>query len=681
MISRKGLSLKRIIRDLKEITKSPIEGIGIVSIDNDPMKYIVNMCLMSGIYKSYCIQLLLTFSDDYPSEPPKILIFPGQLLDEEYHHHIFKDSSKDENNLNYKKFCFDLLDNDFLSTSEEKTGWNPSYSISTILLQVQNFLCNPDLPENLLPDKNKIEKLIKSMDNYQKIFIIEEGNKKIEKIHTWKNPYPEMFFKKNENKNEIKNNENNKIKIIKDNLTCFMLKLNYIDDPDILLGYPIKKNDISKDEYELYPIPELVSYDGFISQINNNYEKLDNYCQTVFKSANNEYYNYWIPIYINKNHYEKNKTTILNSFSIIKYGHKGIKEYDFKIEQIFEILPRILNKMIIHILSEKNISSAIIRCIFHFILLFRKLCEEFEEKHIKYLNHIINKIHRNNYIINKSIIPDLGDFFILLCFCDRNIHNGKLKKIWKALFEEFLERQMYSILKDLDYFPEIFKKLSIKKTKYTKNNINSIKEDIMVKILQKGYLFDKLRIDNNAFCFVDENLLTNNLKKSGNYNKVLDLIFSSQKKDLRKKYSIKQQNNENDNKDNNLINLLKQSSKETINKYYRLYHPYKNKDVDFFLSQIFRCQKENKLLLTIFLVQKKINEKGFMEELENNYGIFLEADNFIKLMKQKINEINTYKELFEFIGSEIGKNDDEIVIILKAYNKAKKKGYLNELLN
>ena len=328
MISRKGLSLKRIIRDLKEITKSPIEGIGIVSIDNDPMKYVVNMCLMSGIYEGYCIQLLLIFSDNYPSKPPKILIFPGQLFNEEYHHHIFKDFSKDENNLNYKKFCFDLLDNDFLSTSEEKTGWNPSYSISTILLQVQNFLCNPDLPENLLPDKNKIEKLIKSMDNYQKIFIIEEGNKKIEKIHTWKNPYPEMFFKKNKNNNVIKNNENNKIRIIKDNLKCFMLKLNYIDDPDILLGYPIiKKNGISKDEYELYPIPELLSYDGFMSQINNNYEKLDNYYETVFKSANNEYYNNWIPIYINKNHYEKNKTTILNSFSIIKYGHKGIKKF------------------------------------------------------------------------------------------------------------------------------------------------------------------------------------------------------------------------------------------------------------------------------------------------------------------------------------------------------------------
>ena len=441
MISRKGLSLKRINKDLKEITESPIEGIGIASIDNNPMEYVVNMRLMSGIYIGYCIQLLLLFSDEYPSRPPKILIFPGQLFGEEYHHHIFTDFLKDENNLNYKKFCFDLLHNDFMPTSEENTGWNPSYSISSILLQVQNFLFNPDFPGNYLPDKNKIEILMKSMEDYRKIFIIKEENKEIKKIHTWKNPYPKMFFKKNESKNiinennniinENNKNNNNKMQTIKDNLTCFMLKINYIDDPEILLGYPIIKKGINKDEYELYPIPELISYEGFMSQIEKHNEKLDYYFQTSFKSANNEYYNYWFPIYINKNHYEKNRTTILNSLSIIKYGHKGIKEYDFQIEQIFEILPQILNKMIIHIISDKtSISSAFVICLFHIVLLFRKLCEEFEEQYIKYLNHKLNTIHRNKYNINKLIIPDLGDFFILLYFCNRNIHKEQMKKIY-----------------------------------------------------------------------------------------------------------------------------------------------------------------------------------------------------------------------------------------------------------
>ena len=39
MRSGKALAIKRINKDIKEITKYPIEGIGIVSIDNDPMKY------------------------------------------------------------------------------------------------------------------------------------------------------------------------------------------------------------------------------------------------------------------------------------------------------------------------------------------------------------------------------------------------------------------------------------------------------------------------------------------------------------------------------------------------------------------------------------------------------------------------------------------------------------------
>ena len=72
-----SLCLNRISKDLKEITKSPIEGIGIVSLDNDPKKYAVNMRIMTGIFEGYCLQLLLTFPDNYPIKPPRILIYPG----------------------------------------------------------------------------------------------------------------------------------------------------------------------------------------------------------------------------------------------------------------------------------------------------------------------------------------------------------------------------------------------------------------------------------------------------------------------------------------------------------------------------------------------------------------------------------------------------------------------------
>ena len=49
------LSIKRINKDIIEIINSPIEGIGIVSLDNNPMEYIVNIKLLTGIYKGYCL--------------------------------------------------------------------------------------------------------------------------------------------------------------------------------------------------------------------------------------------------------------------------------------------------------------------------------------------------------------------------------------------------------------------------------------------------------------------------------------------------------------------------------------------------------------------------------------------------------------------------------------------------
>ena len=337
MSKAKLICQKRIVKDIKEITDNPLEGIGIAQYNNNIMEYIVNIKLQTGIYDGYCIQLLLTFNENYPTKPPKILIFPGQELDGRYHHHIFDEYSRKGG---FKKFCFDLLDNDFMNVNEAKTGWNPSYTVSSLLLQVQNFLSDPDMEESHLPNKDKIIFLLNSNNTYKKVFKDIKGN---DIIHTWKKPYPKMYFKdidndndnnKNKEINTNKKNDEKRLEKIKQYLTCFTLKLNYIDAPEILLGYPIVRYNVGRNKIELYPIPELLSYDAYISQFEKE-QKLENYFDIPFKSANNEFYNAWVPIYINEEHYKKNKSTILNSFSVMKYGPLGIKEYDFKAEQIF----------------------------------------------------------------------------------------------------------------------------------------------------------------------------------------------------------------------------------------------------------------------------------------------------------------------------------------------------------
>jgi ubiquitin-protein ligase len=196
MIKASLIAKKRIQKDLVEIKAHPIEGISIAPISPDDIyKYVVNIKLMNNIYKGYCLHLLLTFNENYPTKPHKILIYPQQEFDNRYHHHVFADIN------GYKKFCFDLLDNNFLNTDIEHSGWNPSYSISSLLLQVRLFLSDMyDLDEK--PSEEKIKYLLNSMKNYKRQFIDLNGN---EVIHTWDNPYPEFPDMKDSEKSKSTN--------------------------------------------------------------------------------------------------------------------------------------------------------------------------------------------------------------------------------------------------------------------------------------------------------------------------------------------------------------------------------------------------------------------------------------------------------------------------------------------
>ena len=95
-----------------------------------------------------------------------------------------------------------------------------------------------------------------------------------------------------------------------------------------------------------------------------------------------------------------------------------------------------------------------------------------------------------------------------------------------------------------------------------------------------------------------------------------------------------------------------------------------------FLKYAFEEQIGNKLLLVTYIAKEKIQLKGFLKKLEKNYGIYLDVDDFIKEMKKKLNEIKSYKQLFEYIGGEFGKNKNDLELIREAYEKAKLKRYV-----
>ena len=601
-----NLSTKRISNDIKEIYQNPIEGIGIISLNNDIKKYIINIMLLTGPYKDYCLQLLLTFPDNYPISPPKILIYPEQLFDNLYHHHIFNDESKDENGKCFKKLCIDLLDNDFLSTKNENTGWNPSYTLSTLLMQVQIFLSDPDLSENSMPKSYQIKELLESMNNYKRAFYLKDENREI--IHTWKDPYPKMYFKENKDDKIINTDENlisnDNVKIIKENLTCYISKLSIFDQPNIILGYPIVKKYNNK----IYPIPEILSYEGYLTQISN--EQFDGVMKSL-KSANNQYYNNWLPIYINKQNFELNKQTILNSFSIIKFGFSGEKNYDFKPEYIYEIMFKLFNQMI-NDFREKKLSSSYLRAFFQYILLYNKLSELYPIQLNEYFN--IDSINDFN-IIQKIDSVIISSFFKNLNVVENLLNKLNNKKKNNLAFKIFKEKE----------------------------NSDLISPDKFLEYLEEEHLINKLyeiiRFERNIFLY-----------NGKNFKKIIKKIIYKSFKDFFLKCDEVTQNR----LEKFILNNIKF---------------YKFIDLSQFFNDKFGADLEqniekqfNNLIIIIYL-KKIINKKNFINQLEYNYGVYLEIDNIIK----KINEISDGFKIF--YDKEIENNDknlfDKIIKIIR----------------
>ena len=483
-----------------------------------------------------------------------------------------------------------------------------------------------------------------------------------------------------------KSEEDETMELIKENLTCSVLKRNYIDDPSVILGYPIVRSSLkfNHNKIELYPIPEMLSYEGFLSEIDNQQEKLDLYFETNFRSSGNEAYNCWMPVYINKTHYEKNKAHILNSFSIIKFGAEGKKEYDFKPDQIFEILPIVLNKMIIGIFNGKaQISSAFIKSYFQYVLLFKKLCDDFEDENLAFMNKQLALIHDNEYKIDKKIIPDIGNFLMILFFCNKDTHEEQMKKMWDCLFEEVIIRSMFWGFHS-DENKEKMKKLVLK----TRNNNTCMRRFENEPNFKMRYL-DKFIAD------------LNNLKL---FDQIVDIINKDEKfleSVVVGKENIKQQ----------IINSMSQNFKKLFcgcgedgrnqikkiisenldfSDYFIVvdsrYDNFQVSDIlkdeniknkEEIVETLFNSQRGNKLLIITFFAQKKVEEKGFLEELEKNYGIYLEVDDFIEEMQKKLEEIKTFKQLLEYVESDYGKDKTDIEIIIEAYDKAKEKNYIS----
>ena len=432
-------AIQRIYKDLKEIDENPIEGLSIVMPDeNDPFTLRANILILDGMYKDVLLHMIMTIPQNYPLTAPKMIIAPGQTFSHEFHHHVFGDIQ-----CGYT-ICIDLLDHGFFMTSSQ-TGWTPAYTLSTILMQMQVFFAKDhDLVH--IPTKMMIENL---KENSKKFVVSIQLTDKTKRVHSYTSPYPPIvalntFLKPKETDQQII-----KRKKAYARLTCYLTR-NTPADTEVPLGYPMNISRDAFDRINSVPILEILSYEGYMTQLASSPEKVfesKSFDYHKLRTAMGSEYNYWFPLYINEEIFQKNKQYIFNAVSVIKYGIEGKKKFDFQPEQILVIFPCLMNKMIVALQTGNLFQSyASIEAYCHFMRLFYKLIEEFPALQ-NIIDEKVEKVLKNEDERNKKNLGDMGEFLILLAFSKFSFNSVE---IWKELIKEYISRQFLWVIKKVD---------------------------------------------------------------------------------------------------------------------------------------------------------------------------------------------------------------------------------------
>ncbi|CAF0798243.1 unnamed protein product [Adineta ricciae] len=436
----RNAATKRIIRDLQDLHKNSIPGLSVCCPDeSNPFVLHCNVLISDGPYHGIIIHLILHIPDDYPLTGPAGNIAPGLEFDHRYHLHIHDD------HINGHALCNDLLTNYAAhfrmvddGNAKQASGWSPGYTLSTILLQIVTFFADPDFGQDPLPQLvDQLREMVKSF-------------RCITCGHSYENVNPPIVdyteiqsSPKVDEEQERAQRERDRVHHeLVEKLTCGVTKQNVIED-QICLGYPllIKRDQRSRLSFEI--ILELISYDAYVAEIQKSgEEKLDFYENHKFRSVTGKDYNHWLPIFVNSEHFERGRTIIENSISIIDRGTAlGIHRNDFVPEMALKVLTALMNKTVVQLFNgEMYESKQAIEAYCHFLRLLMHFIDIYPQ-----LDGGINKTiadfisdRRNR---QKQYVPDMGEFLIKIAL-SKKYHFAEIKKY---IYEEYFARQIFWI--------------------------------------------------------------------------------------------------------------------------------------------------------------------------------------------------------------------------------------------
>ena len=337
-------------------------------------------------------------------------------------------------------------------------------------------------------------------------------------------------------------------------------------------------------------------------------------------------------------------------------------------EDVFEVLINILNTMIIHILSN---NQSFIRCFFHFIFLYKNLFWNYKKVFKKYANNYLDNYFKDikniKKDINNSSISDIVKMFLLLLF--DNDPNSQKKEKFKNILKKLKKRLCLKVL-------------------FNNPNFKIKNQKLFIDDLYKNEIFDKI-VD----IIINQKLFIDDLYKNEIFDKIIDIIISDtninkgkKSKNFRKKIfgnildDFNEIYNKCDDERKNKINELL-FDKINICDYFeidsKLIFYYNNKGLDNSVPGDILY-----LLKIFYILEKKINEPNFFDELIKNDCVLISTYKFIKEIENIINEKE--KDILENIEPLYEKDIIDIAIleiIIKQKNNYNKSNLIDKIKN
>lgn len=403
-------SMKRVMKDLKELEESPVPGVS-VSVPDETNLFELhgNILISEGLYKGILLHTSIHIPKEYPEVGPAMHIAKGIRFDHRFHEHVLGDEGHGNT------ICNDMLTNFkwfFGEKPSVASGWTSGCTLKALLVQMTVFFSDPDLPTHCLPSIETIEGLKKELEAYTCVC-----------GHSTLNPHPPI---NNIVKEEVKVDE--RVEYIKNRLMCGASRTNIVHD-DIILGYPIQCTKTKFNKLMLTCYIEPISHESYLDE----HKKHGPYMVSTYGHQ----YNHWLPLYINKDHYAKSKKLVQEHLMKIKY--ESVTK--FNPLDACEVMCLLMNQTMIAIFNGSvHDSQNLIEGYCHLLQLMFHLMEEYPEIKLTIEKEI--KGFQMGHT-NKTSVPDIGVFMMKLFLIGHPYDTLK-----KDLLREYFARQVFWMNKD-----------------------------------------------------------------------------------------------------------------------------------------------------------------------------------------------------------------------------------------